>query len=122
MNLALWIIQVVLAAVFAFSAATKGFLPRERLLAMGQTGVGPVPMPLVRTVAFTELLAVLGLILPWATGIARALTPTAAVGLGVVMVGAATIHSKLREPKNVAANLVLLAACATVAIGRFSAL
>lgn len=122
MNVVLWIVQGLLATVFLFSASTKGLLPRERLLAIGQTGVGPVPMPLIRAVAFSELLAVFGLILPWATDIARWLTPTAAVGLGVIMIGAAGVHARLREPRNVAANILLLAACTIVAIGRFSTL
>jgi hypothetical protein len=122
MDIVLWIASVAIAVVFLFSAATKGTWSKERLLAAGQTGVGPVPLPLIRTVALCELLGVLGLFLPWWTGIAPVLTPTAAIGLGVVMVGAAAIHLSLREPRTALGNLAILALCGFVAAGRLGQL
>jgi uncharacterized membrane protein YphA (DoxX/SURF4 family) len=122
MNITLWIIQGVLAIVFAGSGYTKATMSRERLIATGQTGIAVYPMPVVRLTAASELLAAVGLILPWATGIARGLTPLAAVGLCIVMVGAAYAHSRLREPRNVAANAFLFAAALAVAVGRFAEL
>jgi hypothetical protein len=65
-----------------------------------------------------ELAAVLGLVLPQATGIAEILTPLAAIGLCVVMVGAAWAHSRLHEPRNVTVNAFLFALAAFVAVGR----
>jgi uncharacterized membrane protein YphA (DoxX/SURF4 family) len=120
MNLTLWIFQAVLAAVFAGSGLAKITMSRERLLATGQTGITPFPMAVVRATAAAELLAVAGLLLPWATGIASVLTPTAAIGLCVVMVGAAASHAQLREPRNVAVNALLFALALTVAAGRLA--
>lgn len=122
MNLTLWILQGVLAAVFAVSGLAKSTMSRERLLATGQTGIALFPMPVVRVTAVCELLAVLGLLLPWASGTARVLTPLAAAGLCVVMIGAASSHARLREPWTVAANGLLFAAALIVAIGRFGQL
>jgi hypothetical protein len=122
MNLTLWIFQVILAVVFAGSGVAKATMSRERLVATGQTGVAVFPMPVVRLTAAAELLAVAGLLLPWATGIARVLTPVAALGLCVVMIGAASSHLRLREPRNVAINAVLFGLALTVAIGRLAAL
>ena len=122
MNLTLWIFQAVLAVTFAGSGLAKSTMSRERLLATGQTGVALFPMPVVRLTAAAELLAVVGLLLPWATGIARVLTPVAALGLCVVMVGAASSHARLREPRNVAVNALLFALALTVAVGRLAAL
>jgi DoxX-like family len=122
MNLMLWIFQAVLAAVFAGSGVAKSTMSRERLLATGQTGIALFLMPVVRVTAAAELLAAAGLLLPWATGIARVLTPAAALGLCVVMVGAASSHARLREPRNVAANALLFGMALTVAIGRLAAL
>ncbi len=122
MNLTLWILQAVLAAVFAGSGMAKSTMSRERLLATGQTGIALFPMPVVRVTAVAELLAAAGLLLPWATGIARVLTPAAALGLCVVMAGAASSHARLREPRNVAANALLFGMALTVAIGRLAAL
>ncbi|TWP50154.1 DoxX family protein [Lentzea tibetensis] len=120
MNIALWISQGVLAAVFALSGTLKSTQPKERMIATGQTGVVFFPLPVIRTVAALELAGAAGLILPRITGIAEPLTPAAAIGLAVVMVGAAISHSRLREPGAVAANLVLLALCVFVAFGRLA--
>jgi hypothetical protein len=122
MNLTLWVFQAVLAVVFAGSGVAKSTMSREKLLATGQTGVALFPMPVVRATAVAELFAVAGLILPWATGIGRVLTPLAALGLCVVMVGAASSHARLREPGNVAVNALLFGLALTVAIGRLAGL
>jgi hypothetical protein len=119
MNVALWILQGLLAVVFLGSGLAKSTMTKERMLASGQTGVAPFPLPVIRAVACCELLAAAGLLLPWATGIARFLTPLAAVGLCLVMVGAAGSHARLREPRNVAINTVLFALALTVAVARF---
>lgn len=122
MNLTLWICQIMLALVFAGSGVAKSTMSRERLLATGQSGIALYPMPVVRFTALSELLAAVGLLLPWATGIAPLLTPLAAVGLCVVMVGAAVAHTRLHEPWSVAANGVLFALALLVAVGRFAGL
>ncbi len=122
MNLLLWIFQGVLAVVFLGSGVAKSTMSRERLVATGQTGVAVFPMPVVRFTAACEVLAAAGLVLPWATWIAPALTPLAGVGLCVVMVGAASSHARLREPRNVAANALLFGMALTVVAGRFAGL
>lgn len=122
MNVALWIGQGVLAVIFVLSGVAKSTQSRERMVATGQTAAKIVPLPLMRVAGVSELLGVLGLILPWLTGVARVLTPVAAGGLGVIMVLAAGVHTRLREPRNVATNLVILAVAATVAAGRFAQL
>jgi uncharacterized membrane protein YphA (DoxX/SURF4 family) len=118
MNTALWICQGILAAVFTFSGLQKGTQSKERMIAAGQTGVRDFSLPFIRFIAAMELLGVAGLILPRAMHIAPALTPLAAAGLGIIMLGAARAHARLHEPRNVAANLVLLALCVVVVLGR----
>jgi hypothetical protein len=122
MNTIIWILTGVLAVVFTISGVAKSTMSRERLIATGQTGIAPFPMPVVRAVALAELCAVVSLFVPWLTGTARVLTPLAALGLVGVMIGAATSHASLREPKPVAANTILLALAAFVAASRFAAL
>jgi uncharacterized membrane protein YphA (DoxX/SURF4 family) len=122
MNLTVWIIQVVLAVVFAGSGLAKSTMSRQRLIDTGQTGIAVYPMPVVRATAVCELAAAAGLVLPWATGVAAALTPLAASGLCVVMIGAGYAHARLREPRSVLANAVLFAAALTVAVVRFGEL
>lgn len=130
MNVALWVTQSLLALVFAYSGGYKISLPKEALIKAGQTGVAPFPEPVIKVTAGAELLAVLGLILPRATGIAPVLTPIAACGLMLVMAGALISHYGLlradlaagrgrREAGNLAINVFVLALCVFVAVGRF---
>jgi uncharacterized membrane protein YphA (DoxX/SURF4 family) len=129
MNIFLWIVQALLAALFLLSGSLKSTWPKDRLIASGQTGVTPFPLPVLRFAAVCELFAAAGLILPRATGIAPVLTPVAAAGLCCVMVGAISSHTYLlrrdiaagrgrREAVNVAATTVILGLCLLVAIGR----
>ncbi|GAA4212571.1 DoxX family protein [Actinocatenispora rupis] len=122
MNITLWLIQAVLAATFLVSGTAKSTLSRERLVASGQTGVAVFPRPVVRVTAVAELLGVLGITLPWATGVARVLTPLAAVGFAAVMVGAVTAHVRLREVRNTLATSLLFLLSVTVAVARFAQL
>jgi hypothetical protein len=62
------------------------------------TGVVNVRLPAMRFTAYCEVLGLIGLILPYATGVLPILTPLAAIGLGVIMVLAARIHLGLGEP------------------------
>jgi hypothetical protein len=118
MNIALWICQGLLSAVFLFSGLQKSVQSKEKMVKSGQTGVQAHSLPFIRFIALMELLGAVGLIVPWATQILPFLTPLAATGLGIIMLGAARAHAKLHEPKNVATNFALLALCVLVAIGR----
>jgi riboflavin synthase len=120
MDLALWIGQGLLAAIFLLSGGAKISMSKLRLLATGQTGVTPFPLPAIRLVAACELVAVVGLVGPGATGILPALTGFVGVGLAVVMVGAMASHASLHEPRAVAVNPVTLLVCCFVAVGRLS--
>ncbi|HEY7598265.1 MAG TPA: DoxX family protein [Actinophytocola sp.] len=121
MNIALWIGQALLAFICVVSGSLKSTQSRRRMIETGQTAAKIVPLPYMRTAGVSELFAVLGLTLPWATGIAPVLTPIAAAGFGLIMVLAATVHTRLREPRNVATNMAILAICVFVSIGRFAA-
>jgi uncharacterized membrane protein YphA (DoxX/SURF4 family) len=119
MNTLLWILQIILAIVYVVSGAQKSTQSKERMIATGQTGVRDYSLSFIRFIATCELLGAVGLILPRALDVLPILTPIAALGLAIVMVGAARAHTRLHELRNVAINLVLIAALAFVAIGRF---
>ncbi|WP_049560533.1 DoxX family protein [Nonomuraea sp. SBT364] len=120
MNVFLWVLQAALAVVFGLAGAAKSTLPKERLrpaLAwVDDFGPGQV-----RLIGAVELLAALGLVLPALTGIAPVLTPLAATGLAVVMVLAAAVHARRKEPPAIAVNVVLLVPAVVIAWGRFGA-
>jgi DoxX-like family len=96
----------------------KSTLSKPRLIATGQTGLAPFPVPLIRFTAWCELLGALGMILPRLLNVAPVLTPLAALGFAVIMVAAITSHARLREPLNTAATSVILVVALTVALGR----
>ena len=118
MNIALWIIQVLLAVTFLGSGVTK--LAQPRLALVGRLPyVADFSDSQVKGIGTLEVLASIGLIVPPVLHIATVLTPLAAVGLILLMGGAIATHVRRREPQMVAVNLILLILAAVVAIARF---
>jgi hypothetical protein len=73
----------------------------------------------VKFIGTMELAGGLGVVLPALTGIAPILTPIAATGLALIMLGAVATHIRRREPAGVAVTGVLFVLAAVVAWGRF---
>ena len=121
MDIALWVATILLVMVFGISALVKGTQTTARAVELGMTGVVNVPLPVMRFTAFCELLGVIGLVLPYTTGVLPILTPLAAIGLGLIMLPAARIHLGLGEPATAVGNMVLLAVCVFVSWGRWPA-
>jgi uncharacterized membrane protein YphA (DoxX/SURF4 family) len=119
MNLALWILVIVLAASFAGSGLMKLSVPKDKLVKSGQGWAEDFNPSNIRLIGFIEVLGAAGLILPAVTHIAPILVPLAAIGLVLVMVGAAIVHARRHEAMNIAVNVVLLALAAFVAWGTF---
>jgi uncharacterized membrane protein YphA (DoxX/SURF4 family) len=119
MNLALWIIAIVLAVGFAASGLMKIFRTKEQLVASGFGWAQDSSPSTIRLIGIAEILGALGLVLPAAVHIAPILVPLAAVGLAVVMVGAAAVHARRKEAPMIVINVVLLALAVIVAWGRF---
>jgi uncharacterized membrane protein len=117
MNVVLWIVQGVLAAVFLMAAVMKATQPREKLLER-LPWVDDFSTGTVRFIGVMELLAAIGLILPAVTGVAVFLTPLAATGLVVMMLLAVLTHIRRREPGAIVFTAVLVLAAAFVAWGR----
>lgn len=118
MNTVLWIVQIVLAAVFALAGIGKLTQPKEKL----QVRMGWAEDFSARTIKLIgalELLASIGLIVPAATGILPWLTPLAALGLVAVMALAIPVHLRRREAPMAVGNVVLLLLAAFVAWQRF---
>lgn len=114
---ALWIAQVLLALLFLFAGGVKLTLPPEAL-------AGPVQLPVLflRFIGVCEVLGALGLVLPGTLRIRPGLTPLAAAGLVIIMIGA-TVITVIGGP--VALALTPLAAgllSAFVAYGRWQLL
>ena len=119
MNIALWVITAILALAFLAAGTMKIAQPKAKLAAAGQGWVEDFSDGAVKRIGILEILAGLGLILPALFGIATVLVPAAAVGLVLLMAGAAITHGRRHETPNVIVNLVLGLLAAGVAIARF---
>jgi uncharacterized membrane protein YphA (DoxX/SURF4 family) len=119
MNLALWIIAIVLAVAFAGSGLMKLVVPKDKLVTAGQGWAQDYSQTNIRLIGLVEVLGAVLLVLPAALHIAPILVPLAAVGLALVMVGAIVVHARRKEPMNIAVNVVLIALAVFVAWGRF---
>jgi hypothetical protein len=86
MNLALWIVQGLLAALFVLGASFRFTMPMDELAAM--TGL---PAALIVFISICEILGGIGLIVPAVTRIKVGLVPLAAAGLTIIMIGATVL-------------------------------
>jgi uncharacterized membrane protein YphA (DoxX/SURF4 family) len=119
MNALLWILQIVLALIFAGAGAIKLIQPRDKLAKTLGGWVDDFPAQLLKPLGLAELLGAIGLIVPPLVHIAPILTPVAASALVVTMTGAMVTHARRREFTNVAVNVLLAVIAAVVAWGRF---
>ena len=115
MNVVLWIIQGLLAALYLFAGAAKFVMPPEVLTA------GPPPMPLlfIRFIGVCEVLGAIGLILPGLLRTRTGLTPLAAAGLVIIMIGATVLTVIGIGVAMALVPLIVGALAATVAYGRW---
>ena len=112
---ALWTIQGLLVLIFLFAGGMKLAMSTEEL-----TAAMTVPMPIlfVRFIAVCEVLGALGLVLPGVFRIRTDLTPLAAEGLVVLMIGAVIITVATMDASMAILPLVVGVLAATVAYGR----
>ena len=92
MNIALWIIQILLALLFLFAGGTKLVMPVEEM-----TKQMPIAVPglFIRFIGICEVLGGLGLVLPGLFRMKQWLTPIAALGLVIIMLGAIAFSLKV---------------------------
>ncbi|NMO01058.1 DoxX family protein [Gordonia sp. TBRC 11910] len=119
MNVALWIIAIVLAVAMGLAGLMKVSQSKEKLAAAGLRWVEDFSPNAVKTIGALEVLGAIGLFLPAVTNIAPILVPVAAVCVALVMVGAIVVHARRSEFTNIPVNVVLLILAVVVAWGRF---
>ena len=115
MTYALWIVQGLLALLFLFAGGMKLVQPLEVL-----TEQMPLPGLFVRFIGVAEVLGAIGLILPGLLRIRQGLTPLAAAGLVIIMIGATVLTLAGGEVAMVLIPLVVELFSAFVAYGRWS--
>lgn len=118
MNIAIWILQGLLAAMFTMAGLMKATTPKEKL-AEKMPWANDFSAGMVKFIGVSQLLGALGLVIPMATGILPILTPIAACGLALTMFFAAVYHFRKGEYKEIGVNTVLATLMIIVAIYRF---
>lgn len=117
MNIFLWILQILLGLLFFYSGVLHFILPSdlpEQMVWMYELSSG-----MHYFAGTVEILASLGLIIPGLVRIQVRLTPLAALGLVLVMFGAAIWHIPRNAIADIIANLILAGFAGFVAFGRW---
>ena len=119
MNILLWIFQVLLALTFLFAGGTKLVLPIEVLTSMGSPNQVVLPGLFLKFIGLCEVLGALGLILPGVFHRQQYLTPLAAVGLFILMIGAVIVTIMGDGVALAASPFIVGVLCLFVAYGRW---
>jgi len=114
MNIALWIIQALLALLFLFAGGMKLVMPIEEM-----TQQIAMPGLFLRFIGVCEVLGGLGLVLPWLLRIRPGLTPLAAIGLVIIMIGATVTTIMTGQIAISLVPVVVGVLCLFVAYGRW---
>jgi len=113
-NVALWVIQVLLALLFLFAGSMKFIIPIEVM-----TKQVALPGAFLRFIGAAEILGAIGLILPGLLRIRTALTPLAASGLLVIVIGATVLMLRTSGVTQAISPFVTALLSAFVAYGRW---
>ena len=126
MNIALWILQGFLAAIFLIAGAIKVIKSKDELKVLGgekMNWVDSISAVSVKLIGTLEVLAAIGLILPQLTGILPWLVPLATFGLVLTMIGAVMLHQRRGDgPKAIVQVIILLMMAAFTTYGRFDSI
>lgn len=114
MTYALWVVQALLALVFLFAGVSKLIMPIEEMTKDIQ-----MPGAFLRFIAVFEILGALGLILPSLLRIRPGLTPLAAAGLVIIMIGATVVSLMIGTVVMALMPFVVGLLAAFVAYGRW---
>ncbi len=120
MNILLWILQGALAALFLLAGVMKFVIPYERMLKMGPPNQIVFSSLFIHFIGICEILGGLGLILPGIFRIRRGLTPLAALGLLIIIIGAVVVTILQTGFVSAIFNIVIALLLALVAYGRRS--
>ena len=122
----LWVLQALLAAAFGLSGSMKIVRAREQLIAQNPERLAwanDFSDANVKLIGLVELVGAFGLILPWATDVAPALTPLAAAGLALTMLTAIAVHVRRGDPApSFVAPFALMTLSVVAAVGLFTQL
>jgi len=120
MNILLWCFQGLLAVIMLMAGSFKLTKTKSELKQKNMEWVDSVSAGNIKLIGFSQLLISFGLILPQLLGILTWLTPLAALGLALEMLGAIILHIRRKDPIQASIPSIIFVIIATfVAYGRF---
>jgi uncharacterized membrane protein YphA (DoxX/SURF4 family) len=117
MNRALWIVQSLLALLFVFSGVAKFVMPMDQMIQGMPAALASGTF--LHFIGVCEVLGGIGLVLPGLLKIKPGLTPLAAAGLVIIMIGATVITAMGDMAPTTPIPLVTGILAAFVAYGRW---
>lgn len=119
MNIALWILQIFLSAIFLTLGSIKTVLPKEKLERVFDW-VDDFSQEKIKVIGSFEVLGALGLFLPGTFSMPIVLIPLSAAGLAIIMILAALTHYNRNEKPETIVNIILFVLLSVVIIGRLT--
>lgn len=119
MNIALWIIQILLAAFFLTSGSIKLVLRRDKLARVFDW-IDDFSQTKIKIIAAFEVIGAFGLFIPGVYSLAPVLIPLSAAGLLFIMVLAALTHYKRGEKIEMTSNVAIFCLLIIVIVGRLA--
>jgi hypothetical protein len=119
MNIALWVIQIILGIKLITVSYTHGLRQSQPTLQTAIQKLGKFSQPLLHIIAVCTFILTIGLILPGLLGKAAWMTPAAAVASAVMLLGSVFFHIKSREKPKIFVSVVLFFFAAFIAYGRW---
>jgi uncharacterized membrane protein YphA (DoxX/SURF4 family) len=104
MNIAVWMVQALLAVIFVLHGVILISPPEPMKVVFDAL---PFSRGFMVTIGVLEVLGAIGLILPWALRIQPRLTPLAAAGLTIIMIGAVVMHMMRGEVVQAIPTLII---------------
>jgi hypothetical protein len=117
-NVVVWVVTGILAAMMLLAGAMKLAKSKPELVESGQGWAGDFTPGSIKMIGTLEVLGAIGLIVPGAFDTASWLVGAAAIGIAILMAGAAVTHARRQEYPNIAVNVVLLVGAVFVAVER----
>ncbi|TDE98797.1 DoxX family protein [Occultella glacieicola] len=112
MTIAFWVVAALLALAFLGAGTMKLIRSKQSLAGAGMAWTEDFSARAVKAIGAVEVVGAVGVLVPVLTGVAPILSPIAAVGLALTMVGAIVVHARRKESATPAVVLLVLGVAA----------
>ena len=119
MNIALWVVQVILGIKLITVSYTHGLRQSQPTMQEAIRKMGRLSRPLLYLIAACTFLGTMGLILPGVLELSTLITPVTASTLSIMLLVSLFFHIRYREKPKIFVSLVLFVFAAFVAYGRW---